>query len=44
MHGKVYIKLLKEQKTGNDKNICRYFDKGLQQIKNLKRENKKFEA
>ena len=44
MHRKTYIELLKEQKTGNCKNICKYFDKGLQQIKNFRKENKKFEA
>ena len=44
MYGEVYIKLLKEQKTGNCKNICIYFDRGLQQFKNLKKENKKFQA
>jgi hypothetical protein len=44
MHREVYIKLLKKQKTGNCKNICIYFDKGLQRFKNLKTENKKFEA
>ena len=38
------IKLHKEQKAGNCKNICIYFNKGLQQFKNLKKENKKVEA
>ena len=40
IHGKVYIKLIKEQKAGNCKNICIYFDKGLQQFKNHKKETK----
>ena len=40
----VYIKLLKEQKTGNCKNIFMYFDKRLQQFKNIKKANQKFEA
>ena len=37
-----YNKLFKEQKPGNCKNICIYFDKGLQQFKNLKKEKQKF--
>ena len=44
MYGEVYIKFLKEKKTGYWKNICIYFDKGSQQFKNLKKENQKFEA
>jgi len=44
MHREAYIKLLKEQTTGNCKNICIYFDKGLKLFKNLKNENQKFEA
>jgi hypothetical protein len=39
-----YIKLLKDQKTGNCKNIFTYFDKGLQQFQNLKIDNQKYEA
>ena len=38
------IKLRKQQKTGNCKNICIYFNKGVQQFKNLKKENQKSEA
>jgi len=38
------IKLRKKQKTGNYQNICIYFDKGLQEFKNFKKENHKFEA
>ena len=34
-----YTKLRKQQKTGNSKNICICFNKGLQQFKNLKKEN-----
>ena len=36
--------LLGAEKTGNCKNISIYFDKGLQQFKNLEKENQKFEA
>ena len=32
MYGAVYIKLFKEQKTDNCKNIRIYFNKGLQQF------------
>ena len=28
IHGEVYIKLFKEQKPGNWKNICIYFERG----------------
>ena len=38
MHGEVDIKLLKEQKTSNCKNICIYFDKWLQQFNFLKKQ------
>ena len=38
------VKLLKQQNTGNYKNICIYFNKGIQKFKILKKENKKFEA
>ena len=37
MHGKVYIKLLKQQKTGDYKNSRMYFDKGIKQFKNHKK-------
>jgi hypothetical protein len=44
MCGEVYIKLLKQQKNDNCKNICIYFDQGFQQFKKYKKDDKKFEA
>ena len=38
------IKMRKEQKTGNCKNIFIYFNQELQQFKNLKKENQKFQV
>jgi len=38
------VKLFKEQITGNCKNICIHFDKGIQQFQNPKKENQKFET
>jgi hypothetical protein len=38
------VKLLEEQKPSNYKNICVYFNKGLQYFKNLTKKNQKFEA
>jgi hypothetical protein len=35
---------VKSKKTGNLKNICLYFNKEIQQFKNLKKYNQKFEA